>query len=583
MDPTSWPKLGCGVGLRSQHYPVITNEWPRMDWFEAISENYMDTGGRPLHILEKVRHHYPVVLHGTSLSIGSTDPLNLNYLKRLKRLIRRIEPLLVSDHLCWSGVKGQALFDLLPLPFTGEALKHLVRRVSEVQDFLGREILLENVSAYVTYRHSAVPEWEFLSEISKRSGCGILLDINNLYVNSFNHGFDPYDYLAGIPGERVAQIHLAGHTDMGKFLFDTHSSLVIDPVWRLYEKALELWGPISTLIEWDEDIPPYEKLAGEAGKARAIYHQFEDPRRFPAEQPAVDPSISSSVGATPQVALHPGPSLADCEEWFRKRIQPQERQRLSKTPPSSAPQLLNPQAGDAGEVRVSVYANGYPARVRESLAETYEAVHHVLGDERFLELVQSYALRYPSNDYNINYVGRHLPEFLEGSPLTKDFPFLVDLARLERLIWNAFHAFDGPPLAPGELAGIPMEDWETARIVFQPSVSLMTSRWPVLDIWRLRHSAPEEAAKSNREERPQRILVGRKEDQVRCELLDPDPYRLLEGLLRGESLGALCERLAEETAGETLPVTAWFSRWVQDGLIARSEFRSKKSAIGLVA
>jgi len=241
-----------------------------MDWFEAISENSMDSGGRPLAILEAVRRHYPVALHGVSLSIGSADPLNPTYLERLKALADRIEPVSVSDHLCWTGVDGENLHDLLPLPCTEEAVAHVVARIQRVQECLGRRILLENVSTYVTYQHSTMPEWEFLTEVAQRAGCGILLDLNNVYVNAYNHQFDPYEYLREIPGELVAQFHLAGHTDHGAYLFDTHSRPVIEAVWELYREALRQWGPVSTMIEWDEDIPPFSRLSAEAEKARSI-------------------------------------------------------------------------------------------------------------------------------------------------------------------------------------------------------------------------------------------------------------------------------------------------------------------------
>ncbi len=268
-----WPVLGCGVGLRTEHYDVITREWPRVDWFEAISENFMDSGGRPLAVLEQVRRRYPVALHGVSLSIGSADPLDRQYLKRLKALVDRIDPVIVSDHLCWTRVDGEQLHDLLPLSFTEEAIRHVVARVGEAQDLLGRRLLLENVSTYVAYAHSTMPEWAFLTEIAERSGCGLLLDLNNLYVNGYNHQFDPAEALGRIPGELVGQFHLAGHTDKGAFLFDTHDRPVIDAVWALYRQALTRWGPVATLIEWDEDIPAFARLAEEADKARAIYVQ----------------------------------------------------------------------------------------------------------------------------------------------------------------------------------------------------------------------------------------------------------------------------------------------------------------------
>ena len=273
MPPRIWPCLGCGVGLRTEHYDVITQAWPRVDWFEAISENFMDSGGRPLSILEQVRRHYPVALHGVSLSIGSTDSLDGQYLDRLKALVDRIDPAIVSDHLCWTSVDGENLHDLLPLPLTEEAIRHVAGRVEQVQTHLKRRILLENVSTYLTYRHSTMPEWAFLTEVAQRSGCGILLDLNNIYVNAYNHQFDPYAYVRAIPGELVGQFHLAGHTDLGDYLFDTHSAPVIEAVWELYRYALQLWGPVTTLMEWDDAIPPLPRLLEEADKARAIYVQ----------------------------------------------------------------------------------------------------------------------------------------------------------------------------------------------------------------------------------------------------------------------------------------------------------------------
>ena len=273
MRDERWPLLGCGIGLRTEHYEDITRDWPRVDWFEALSENFMDSGGRPLAVLEDVRRRYPIALHGVSLSIGSADPLDERYLERLKALVERIEPAIVSDHLCWTGVDGQQLHDLLPLPFTEEAIRHVAGRVQRVQEALGRRSLLENVSAYVTYAHSTMPEWEFLREVAERAGCGLLLDVNNVYVNAYNHQFDPLDYLRRVPGELVGQIHLGGHTPMDGYLFDTHGRPVTDAVWALYEEALRRWGPVSTLIEWDEDIPPLAHLLEEAEQARGVLVQ----------------------------------------------------------------------------------------------------------------------------------------------------------------------------------------------------------------------------------------------------------------------------------------------------------------------
>jgi uncharacterized protein (UPF0276 family) len=265
-----WPSLGFGAGLRAEHYDEIPGGRPAVDWFEAISENYMDTGGRPLAILESLRRDYPLALHGVGLSIGSVDPLDDRYLDRLSTLVRRVEPALVTDHLCWTGVDGRPLFDLLPLPYTEEALDHVVERVGHVQESLGRRILLENPSTYISYRASMIPEHEFLAALAERADCGILLDVNNVYVSATNHCYDPYAYIDAIPVHRVGQIHLAGFTDNGSYLFDTHSAPVAAAVWALYGHAVSRFGVVSTLIEWDAEIPPLVRLCEEVDRARHV-------------------------------------------------------------------------------------------------------------------------------------------------------------------------------------------------------------------------------------------------------------------------------------------------------------------------
>ena len=277
--PTDAPFLGVGVGLRPQHYPEILAD-PRsktlgVDWFEAISENYMVSGGRPPRVLETVRAHFPLTLHGVSLNIGSTDPLDEPYLDRLAALARRFEPAWITDHLCWTGVDGQSLHDLLPLPLTESTLRHVVERVRRVQDRLGRRIALENVSTYVAFAEDEMPEWTFLAEVARRADCGILLDINNVFVSAHNHGLDAEEYLDCVPRERVFQIHLAGPSEAGPLLIDTHDSPVREEVWKLYERAIRRLGPVSTLIEWDDDIPPFERLAAEAARAREIVWSVE--------------------------------------------------------------------------------------------------------------------------------------------------------------------------------------------------------------------------------------------------------------------------------------------------------------------
>jgi hypothetical protein len=264
------PSPGFGLGLRTTHYDEISMTRPSLGWLEILTENYLVDGGRPLEWLDRIRADYPMVMHGVSLSIGSIDPLDRDYLHQVKALAERVQPLWISDHLCWTGFAGNNLHDLLPLPYTEEAVRHVVARVATVQEFLGRRILLENVSSYVAYRDSALTEWEFLGEIARRADSLILLDVNNIYVSAHNHGFDPDVYLSGVPAERVQQIHLAGHSNCGDYIIDTHDAPVIDPVWDLYGRAIRRLGPVATMIERDDRIPPLAELLDELDRARGI-------------------------------------------------------------------------------------------------------------------------------------------------------------------------------------------------------------------------------------------------------------------------------------------------------------------------
>ncbi|MFO0585484.1 MAG: DUF692 domain-containing protein [Anaeromyxobacter sp.] len=261
--------LGHGIGLRTQHFPRFMAARPPVDWVEVVSENFMAPGGRPIAVLEKVRAECPVVLHGVSLAIGSVDPIPERYLAELSALVDRIEPALVSDHLCWGTHRGQYVHDLLPLPYTEESLAHVTARVQQVQERLGRPLLLENPSSYVAFKDSTLTEWEFLAELSRRSGCGLLLDVNNVYVSARNHGFDPLEYLAGVPAGRVGYFHLAGHSDHGRYLLDTHDHEVPEAVWALYREAVRRFGRVPSLVEWDDAIPPLEEVVAQSRRAAA--------------------------------------------------------------------------------------------------------------------------------------------------------------------------------------------------------------------------------------------------------------------------------------------------------------------------
>ncbi len=555
MSSFKWPLLGCGVGLRSEHYQTVLEDKPKVDWFEAITENYMDSGGKPLHVLEEVRAHYPIGLHGVSLSVGSADPLNRRYLHRLKKLIRRIEPAIVSDHLCWTGVREKQLYDLLPLPFTEEAVKYISRRIDEIQTHLCRKILIENVSSYVTYKHSTLPEWEFLSEVAKRSGCGILLDLNNVYVNSKNHGFDASEYVRSIPAAYVGQYHLAGHTERGDFLFDTHNRPVIEEVWNLYQEALACHGPVTALIEWDADLPPFQELAKEAEKARVYYEKAKKETSISVETATAQTNKIKSqdfIGGN-------APGLKKYEEAMLAYIAPYENQITGE---KIGDDLL-PQTENQSE-RLAVYREGYLVRCEEALAEAFEGVQSVLGRERFQILVHNYARNYPLKSSNLNDAGIYFSKFLKVWPGVRAWPFLADLADLEWKVMRAFHAFEKAPLASAFLSKMSLEEFAMSKIYFQPSVQIAASVWPILNYWRERKK--ENKFEDFRQASPQRVLIFRRGVEVFCELIDETQYAVLTALQNQKTIMEVLEELSS-ILSDPEDLTRMFGGWVQKGLI----------------
>lgn len=275
---------GLGLGLRSKHFNYILENNPAVDWFEVISENFMDSGGRPRQVLRRIAERYPVVMHGVSLSIGSTDPLDTKYLRKLKNLAEEIKPLWISDHLCWTGINGLNTHDLLPVPLTEESLRHICHRVNQVQDFLERPFVFENPSTYLTFKHSTISEWDFLRYMTEETGCLLLLDVNNVYVSGFNNDFDPMHYIRQIPHHRVIQMHLAGHQHCGDYIIDTHDRNVTQDVWELFTLAWQLTDGAATLLEWDSNIPDFEDYQAELFKARDFMNAFTmQPRQAQAE------------------------------------------------------------------------------------------------------------------------------------------------------------------------------------------------------------------------------------------------------------------------------------------------------------
>ncbi|MGK4568965.1 MNIO family bufferin maturase [Flavobacterium sp. 3HN19-14] len=289
------PNPGLGLGLRSAHFDYILENNPSVDWFEIISENFMDSGGRPRNILRQITERYPVVMHGVSLSVGSTDPLNFDYLSKLKNLASEVKPLWISDHLCWTGINMVNTHDLLPVVLNEESLKHIIGRIKQIQDYLERPLVIENPSTYLTFKHSTIAEWDFLRYMAEETGCGLLLDVNNVYVSGFNNDFDPIQYVKELPHDRIVQMHIAGHQHCGDYIIDTHDRNVVDEVWTLFSLAWQLTGGVATLLEWDSNIPDFGTYHAELLKAKQFMNGMSSLNTVAAEIKTSHLEVSNPV------------------------------------------------------------------------------------------------------------------------------------------------------------------------------------------------------------------------------------------------------------------------------------------------
>lgn len=431
--------LGFGVGLRPKHYRDFLERSPKVDFVEAIAENFMGIGGRPRAVLEKVRAERPVVLHGVSLGIASSTPLDERYLVEWKKLIDALQPAVVSDHLCWGRAHRRYAHDLLPIPFTEEAVQHVVERVSRVQDFIGRRLALENVSSYVTFSQSEMTEWEFIREVATRADCELLLDVNNVFVSSRNHHFDPEAYLAGIPAERVTQIHLAGHQRGAALIIDTHDAPVSDEVWALFQLAVKRTGPVSTLIEWDDSIPPLERLLEEAELARAKMVHGEVKASVHAR--VTKPIDVRTLETTQQVIFE-----AICE------------------PVEISQEAVALTGG--GLVGLDAYAGMYWMRMRDVMRDAFPLTRAASDD--FDALVADYLKVHPSTHFSLDRLGASFAAFVSEE--------LSAIASLEWARSEAFIALDAPVAGWSALTAVPAEEWASVVLTLHPSVRLVGHR-----------------------------------------------------------------------------------------------------------
>ena len=548
-NKNEFPFLGYGVGLRPPHYSYILENRPDVGWLEIISENYMDSEGSPRRILEQVREHYPVAMHGVSLSIGTTDPLNSEYLKNLKNLAAWLRPAWISDHLCWTGVAHKNTHDLLPVPYTEQALKHITGRIQDVQDFLERPIVLENPSTYLEFTSSSMSEWEFITRMSEDSDCGLLLDANNIYVSCYNHRWDPQTYIDSLPLDRVVQIHLAGHTNNGTHIIDTHNDHVVDEVWALYHYIIQKAGhEITTMVEWDADIPDFPVVQAEVNKARKWARSAHAPVAmpvFPGNRDNFRPSEKSPA--------------------FAEQLQDMQNAIVSGEPQHMSPdETIIPKPDFSPEEQIDVYIRGYRCTLFDAIAEDCTALKTYLGEEEFSKQVRAYIKATPSVYYDLSRYIEPFPEFVKN---TAGDEFAGELALLEKTISRLHDAPDSPVLSVSDLASLTPEDLMQSHLELRDALVLFAFAGPVNDYYSavMEDQTPDAPAKQ-----ASYLAVYRHNDTVWRLPLDETEHLLLSSLKAGmsveEALQAALPQNDEEAAlAEKL--SGWFSRWVSNNLI----------------
>jgi uncharacterized protein (UPF0276 family) len=459
----SFPGLGFGVGLRAPHYRDFLEHKPAVDWLEVHTENYLDPGGWDSHVLEQLRRHYPISLHGVGLGIGSARGFSSQHLQKVREVVQRIDPVLVSEHLCWGAVDDRHLNDLLPLPLSLEALRLVCERVDFVQNTLKRRILLENVSTYLRFREDALSEAEFLATVAARTGCGILLDVNNLFVNQRNHAEDPLAALAAIRSGQVGEIHLAGHLVTPDAVIDNHGDRVAQPVWELYAAALRRFGPVSTLIEWDTDIPALEVLLEEARQARKVAAGVTHVASTDAERVQdIRPPVEAAL-------------LADTQQVFSSALFDVRNE----------PRALALVKGDdqLAEQRMALYRGNLTATWEKTLAAAYPVLQQLVGEEFFGGLARAYGKSYPSDSGDLNQFGLHFADFLSHFEHVTQYPYFPDMAALEWAVHRAHYAPSATAISAADIGRLTPEQLDDARFSLHPACRLLVSEWAVAEIW----------------------------------------------------------------------------------------------------
>jgi uncharacterized protein (UPF0276 family) len=540
----SEPKPGVGIGLRAPHYRQFLEQRPRVAWLEVHTENYLDQAGWDSHVLEQLRRDYPISLHGVGLGLGSARGFSAHHLDSVRSLVQRIDPVLVSEHLCWGAVGDRHLNDLLPLTLDHAALDMLSARVGRVQDTLKRQLLLENVSTYVRFQRDAMSEAEFMAALAARTGCGLLLDINNLYVNQCNHGEDALAAIAAIAPGTVGEMHLAGHLVTPQAVIDHHGAAVADPVWRLYEAALERFGAVPTLIEWDTDIPAVEVLLEEAAKAEVLHRRY-------AARPAQPPRLATRLAAEADA-----PGLAATQQQFAGAL----------LDPGQAAQALSQFKGSDNEHRFALYRGNLSATWDKTLSAAYPVVRMLVGDEFFSALGKAYGLAHPSTSGDLNRFGADFDAFLRHFPHVADYPYLPDMATLEWALHRAHYAPAAQGVSAQRLAALSPEHLETARMTLHPACRLVSSEWAIIPLWKAHQpdsgiGFPEEMAA------PSHGVVARPGWKTQVVPLSGAGHAALQALGEGRDFGAALD--AAFDIDEAFDVAGNLQLWLAHALIVK--------------
>lgn len=536
---------GIGVGLRAPHYRQFLEQRPQVDWLEVHTENFLDQSGWDWHVLQELRRDYPISLHGVGLGLGSARGFSEQHLARVRSLVDRVDPMLVSEHLCWGAVHDRQLNDLLPLPLSQAALDLLCARVEQVQDSLRRRILLENVSTYLRFRDDAMSEAEFMAALASRTGCALLLDVNNLYVNQCNHGEDALAALAAIAPGSVREIHLAGHLVTPQAVIDHHGAQVAQPVWELYRAALARFGRLPTLIEWDTDVPELEVLLGEARKAGDIAAAF----------PILDAANPAAVLTVRREAPQ---ALQGAQDLFASAL----------FNAGAEPEALARFKGEGNEDRFGLYRGNLTATWEKVLSAAYPVLRQLVGDEFFAALTRAYGMAQPSQDPDLNRFGASFADFLAGFEHVADYPYLPDMARIEWALHRAHYAPDAPAVTARDIAALDPEQFEQGRFALHPACTLVASPWAVAPLW-LAHQPGGEYDFPQAMAAPSACVLARPHWKTELAPLSAAGHAALAALAQGGAMGEALDAAFE--LDEEFDVAAALKQWVALGLLCTAD------------